>query len=91
MKTDGRCANCGRVPVDESTLCADCLAACEIEREHNRSKSTTAIINRLVTCEITLKEKEEELIKLKIQLRLQRRLLRHIFEEYQSVIKIGGG
>jgi len=34
MKNDGRCANCGRVPVAGSTLCVDCLAACEIGRKH---------------------------------------------------------
>jgi len=29
---DKRCVNCSRVPVVDSTLCVDCLAACEIGR-----------------------------------------------------------
>jgi len=35
MKNDGRCFNCGRVPVVGSTLCVDCLAACEVGRRFN--------------------------------------------------------
>jgi len=35
MKNDGKCVNCGRVPLKSSTLCADCLAACSIERKYS--------------------------------------------------------
>lgn len=60
------CASCGRVPVAESTLCVDCLAACNIGRKYQ----------------------EKEIEKLRYQLRLNQKILRHIFREYQELQKL---
>lgn len=69
MSDTGKCANCGEVTVDGSTLCVDCLP---YEREKVRKK-------------------DDELICLRLQLKLSRLLMRHVFAEYQKLVKLQGG
>jgi len=58
------CACCSAEAAEGSTLCADCLAVCDVGR----------------------KTVSGEVIKLQLQLKLQRRLLQHVFVEYQRLL-----
>lgn len=91
MKTDGMCANCGQPRVAGSTLCVDCLVACCVRvLNENTSLQTQIEINEGLF-EDVIKEKNDELICLRLQLKLSRSLMRHVFAEYQKLVKLQGG
>jgi hypothetical protein len=85
--TDG-CANCGRPRVEESTLCADCLVACNHrlqERIENQIVGSGKV-ERLLT--LIVEKRNLEIVDLKYQLRLRMKVLQKVFEEYQKILKL---
>ena len=91
MSDTGKCANCGQVTVDGSTLCVDCLVACNV-RVKNENTSLLAEMEKYGGEALdALKEKDDELICLRLQLKLSRSLMRHVFVEYQKLVKLQGG
>ena len=85
---DDQCANCGGIRVDESTLCADCLVACNVRVCGESDGLKTRIeINEGIFSDM-VDEKNAEIEKLKYQFKLTRRILRHVFKEYQELQKL---
>jgi len=87
-KDDDMCAQCGGIRIAKSTLCADCLAMCNV-RVHNENVSlqTQADITEGLFSNM-LDEKNDEVAALKYQLKLTRKILRHVFHEYQELQKL---
>ena len=90
IELDMDCANCGQPAVAGSTLCVDCLVACNVRVfNENTSLRTQMDLNEGLTVDL-LEEKESELICLRAQLRLTRRVMRHVFAEYQKLQNLQG-
>ena len=62
--------------------------ACALEE---MQKEDTQIEIEEINAAETVSEKNAEIVVLKNQLRLTRRILRHIFQEYQELQKLKGG
>ena len=82
------CERCGMPRIAGTMLCPDCLAA-DNSRLRWDFEAAGERANWLweQAVEKSLK-KDKEIKELKYQLRLQRKLLRHIFREYQEVQKL---
>lgn len=85
---DGMCAQCGGIRVAKSTLCADCLVVSMGACVNDLDKLADQVEIEAARASVIISDKNEEIERLKYQLRLQRRLLRHIFREYQVLQKI---
>lgn len=85
MSENMKCANCGRVPKKSSMLCVDCLVASSVKilNEGIDMRSQLELSAELFAKMV--KRKDGEILKLRVQLRLQRRLMQHIFAEYQTL------
>lgn len=85
---DGMCANCGGIRVAKSTLCADCLATFSLSAGRAAGELRKQIEIESANAAVIISEKNEEIKVLEYQLKLQRRLLQHIFREYQELQKL---
>jgi len=84
------CASCGKPAVAGSTLCVDCLVACNVRvLNENTSLKTQIELDEGLTIDL-LEEKEGELISLRLRHKLNCSMLRHIFAEYQKLQKLKG-
>jgi len=88
MYDDDSCVQCGGIRVAKSTLCADCLATYEIATRERRKSLGKQIEIESANAAVIISEKNERIKELEYQLRLQRRLLQHIFREYQALRNI---
>jgi hypothetical protein len=83
-----QCAQCGGIRVAKSTLCADCLVACNhrlqgrIENQIVGSKRVERLLNLIV------EKRNLEIVDLKYQLRIRWKLLQKIFTEYQNLLRL---
>jgi len=90
LKLDADCVNCGQPAVAGSTMCVDCLVACNVRvYNENTSLKTQMELNEGLTIDL-LEEKESELICLRAQLKLTKRVMRHVFGEYQKLQNLQG-
>lgn len=86
-KTD-QCVQCGGIRVAKSSLCVTCLVACNgrlqfwVEERDTRIKINEGLFSDMVD------EKNVEIDKLSHQLKLIRKILRHVFKEYQELQKL---
>lgn len=90
IELDMDCANCGQPAVAGSRLCVDCLVSCTVRIANDNVRLQTQMeLNEESTIEL-LEKKESELICLRVQLKLTRRVMRHVFAEYQKLQKLQG-
>lgn len=82
---DDQCAQCGGVRVAKSTLCADCLVACNKKLWIEGSDMLNKIVRERERAQSIISGKNIEIEDLKYKRRLHKKLLRRIFREYQSV------
>ena len=84
-KDEDVCAQCGGIRVAKSTLCVDCLAAFALEAGRTEGELRERIERTQINMAVIIAGKNAEIEDLKYQLRLHKKLIRHIFREYQAV------
>jgi len=90
LELDADCANCGQPAVAGSTLCVDCLVSCNVKLLIKNTSLQEQIDIDGYNASTIIGEKEDELICLRLQLSLTRRVMRHVFAEYQKLQKLQG-
>ena len=79
------CENCPAPAVPGKTLCVDCGGGCEGEKQYYEGIEGARIEKESANAAVIISAKNKEIEDLKYQLRLHKRLISHIFREYQIV------
>lgn len=82
---DNSCSNCGGVRVAGSTLCGDCLAVFYGKLKVGMEDIVNAVEIETTKTTAIIKRKNGEIENLKYQLKLHKKIVSHIFREYQIV------
>jgi len=85
---DNSCSQCGGIRVAKSTLCADCLVACNV-RVHNENvglKSQVELDEKNFLLMLDVRDREIE--KLKYKYRILWKVTQGIFAEYQKYLRL---
>lgn len=83
-----QCAQCGGIRVAKSTLCADCLVACNCRLNDKYEAIKIKRENFEYNTALALGRKDEEIRELKYRLRLRMKVLQKVFEEYQKILRL---
>lgn len=79
------CENCQAPAVPGGTLCVDCLAGFALNAGRMAGELENRIARESANAAVIISKKNAEIEDLKYQLRLHKRLISHVFREYQIV------
>ena len=80
-----KCVNCGQPAAEGIKLCENCLKAWAIGVKDGREKTIKEDGVKAASAAVVISDKNKEIEDLKYQLRLHKKLISHIFREYQIV------
>ena len=80
-----QCANCGQPAVEGIKLCENCLKAWAIGIKDGREKTIKEDGVKAASAAVVIFDKNKEIKELKYQLKLHKKIISHIFREYQIV------
>ncbi len=83
-----QCVECGGVRVGKSSLCANCLIACNGKLQLEIERLEDVIKRDMENAGFLLERKNDKIKELKYQLRIRWKLLQKIFTEYQTLLRL---
>ena len=85
MEKKRECVNCGCPAVEGIKLCKNCLRAWAIGIKDGKEKTIKEDGVKAASAAVIVADKNKEIKELKYRLKLHRKIISHIFREYQIV------